>query len=56
MRRVYVRLDREQLEQLAKVAGANRRHPADEAALLLEQVLRREEQPDKSREGQPCSR
>jgi hypothetical protein len=40
LRRVYVRLDNADVERLVRRALRERRHPADEAALLLSQALR----------------
>lgn len=39
-RRIYVRLDQSDLDQLACHAERARRHPADEAALIISKVLR----------------
>lgn len=41
MRRIYVRLDRQQAEALTQLAVSERRHPADQAAVLLTPVLAR---------------
>jgi hypothetical protein len=35
MRRIFVRLDRDQAEALVKLAEAERRHPSDQAAILV---------------------
>ena len=39
MRRIYVRLKPTQVDTPVRLAKAERRHPSDQAALLLEQVL-----------------
>jgi hypothetical protein len=39
MRRVYVRLDPAQVNALVRIAEAERRHPADQAALYIERAL-----------------
>lgn len=41
MRRIYVRLDRPQIEALVRLAERQKRHPADTAAILLDRELRR---------------
>lgn len=41
MRRVYVRLDQPHVEAIVRLAEAERRDPADQAALLLAPVLDR---------------
>jgi hypothetical protein len=40
-RRVYVRLDRASVDALAQLAAKERRHPADQGAVLLTDALRR---------------
>jgi hypothetical protein len=39
MRRMYVRLDRREIEALVRLSQAERRHPADQAALLIARAL-----------------
>jgi len=53
MRRVYVRLRPAELEALRRRAEAERRHPADEAALLLADALRRREVEQGDRPAEP---
>jgi hypothetical protein len=38
-KRIYVRLDQSHVQQLVRIAEAERRHPADQAALMLERAL-----------------
>ncbi|MGD9890114.1 MAG: hypothetical protein AB7R89_11065 [Dehalococcoidia bacterium] len=38
--RIYVPLDADARERLARLARAERRHPSDQAALLIEVALR----------------
>jgi len=42
IRRIYVRLDQTQAQHLATIAERERRHPADQAAMLLERALAEE--------------
>ena len=46
LRRVYVRLDEADIERLVQRALRERRHPADEAAVLLAEALRAREAVD----------
>lgn len=39
MKRVYVRLHVPEIEAIMKLSEANRRHPCDEAAVLIRQQL-----------------
>lgn len=41
MRRIYVRLDRPQVEALVRLAEAQKRHPSDQAAYMIERELAR---------------
>ena len=45
MRRVYVRVRPETVEQIVQLAERERRDPADQAALLIERALARYGQP-----------
>jgi hypothetical protein len=40
-RRVYVRLSRSEVEALVRLASQERRHPADQGAVLLSESLKR---------------
>jgi hypothetical protein len=40
-RRVYIRLNRSEVDALSKLAELERRHPADQGALLLTEALKR---------------
>ncbi len=40
-RRVYVRLDQPRVDALVRLAEAQRRHPSDQAAVLLAPVIDR---------------
>ncbi|MBI4320280.1 MAG: hypothetical protein HY675_17460 [Chloroflexi bacterium] len=56
MRRVYVKLTKLDLERLQKLAEQHRRHPSVEAAVLLDEALRRHEQAERQRQEVPvCS-
>ena len=39
MRRIYVRLNPTQVEALVRISEAERRHPSDQAAVMLDRVL-----------------
>jgi hypothetical protein len=41
-RRIYVRLGASQVEALVRLAETQKRHPADQAALILERALARQ--------------
>lgn len=41
MRRIYIRLTKDQADAMTRIAEAERRHPADQAALMLEPVIER---------------
>jgi hypothetical protein len=45
MSRLYVPIDRETADRLRNVANKNRRRPQDEAAVILETVLRADAHP-----------
>jgi hypothetical protein len=49
MRRLYIRIAAEDIERLLKRARQQRRHPSDEAALLLAEALRADETADQER-------
>lgn len=56
VRRVYVKLTKLDLERLQKLAEQHRRHPSVEAAVLLDEALRRHEQAERQRQEVPvCS-
>jgi hypothetical protein len=38
-RAIYVRLDSEQVSQLVRIAESERRHPSDQAAVMLAPML-----------------
>ena len=40
-RRVYIRLNRTEVDALSKLAEQERRHPADQGAILLTEALKR---------------
>lgn len=40
MRRVYIRLEADDIDRLLRRARRNRRHPADEAAIIVRRALR----------------
>ena len=40
-RRVYIRLNRTEVDALSKLAEQERRHPADQGAVLLTEALKR---------------
>lgn len=48
MRRVYVRLAEAEIDQLVRRAARERRHPAEEAGVLLVKALREAEAPARS--------
>ena len=45
-RRIFVRLDTDDLEKLQERAQSQRRHPSDEAALLIREALRNTDGPE----------
>ena len=49
--RIYVRLSAPARQQLAERARAQRRHPSDEAALLLEAALQQDVRADATARG-----
>jgi len=49
MRRLYVRITQEDVERLLRRAQQERRHPSDEAAVLLAEALRASEATDQER-------
>lgn len=55
MRRLYVKLTKEELERLLRLAEAHRRHPSAEAAVLLARALcSGAVHPTTEREVPPC--
>ncbi|TAK26890.1 MAG: Arc family DNA binding domain-containing protein [Chloroflexota bacterium] len=52
-RKLFVRLDPNDLERLRQRARSERRHPSDEAALLLSEALKRRDENDGAAHGCP---